>query len=103
MPTSSSTTRIWFADIEPSLSGSFRRQDYADVGAVRLDVLDQDAALVLVHDLLHDRETQPRPLRLRGHVGLEDPAHDRLGDAGAVIANREQDTARAETRAHQDA
>src|ERR1700674_3930226 len=97
MPTSSSTTRIWFADNSPSvLLRGLGRQDDAHGGAVGLDVLDQDAAVVLVDDLLHDREPQAGSFRLGGHVRLEDASHHRLGDSGAVVAHGEKHPARAE-------
>ena len=49
-------------------------------------VLDRDAAVMLVDDLLHYREAQARAAGLGGHVGLEDARHQFLREAAAVVA-----------------
>src|SRR4051812_13645014 len=104
MPTSSSTTRIWFADIRVrGLSGRLWRQNDAHVRPVGLHVLDEDTAVVLVDDLLHDGEPETGTLGLRRHVGLEDASHDAFGNPGAIIAHREQDAAGSLAGGHQDA
>jgi hypothetical protein len=77
--------------------------DDAHVGAVGLHILHQDAPLVLVDDLLHDREPQARALGLGRDIRLEDAAHDSFGDAGAVVAHREQHSCGALARGDQDA
>ena len=61
MPTSSSTTMIWLADMEGAALGRFAQgQDDAHVCAMGFHVLDHDVAVVLLDDLLHDREAEAR-------------------------------------------
>src|SRR5436853_3566154 len=103
MPTSSSTTRIWFADMLAGGLRGLRRQHDTDGGAVRLHVLDQNAPMVLVDDLLHDREAETGALRFGRHVRLEDAPHDTFGDPGAVVAHGEEHAAGAEARRDEDA
>src|SRR5713101_1929065 len=49
-----------------------------------------DLPPVRQHDLLDDRQTQPRPLLVRGDVGLEDFVALADGNAGAVVENVER-------------
>src|SRR5438552_15121765 len=103
MPTSSSTTRIWFADMLAGGLRGLRRQHDAHGRAVRLHVLDQDATMVLVDDLLHDREAETGALRFRRHVRLENAPHDAFGDAAAVVAHGAKHSARPDAGCDEDA
>src|SRR3712207_5604887 len=66
-----------------------RDDEFAELPRLREDV-DRPAVLVH-HDVAREREAEPGALarRLRGEERLEDPAPDRLRDAGAVVADAE--------------
>src|SRR5207248_6949159 len=97
MPTSSSTTRIC------AMSGSLgERQQHRHRGPARLAVLDGDAAMVLVDDLLHDGEAQARAARLGGDIGLEDARDQLLRKAAAVVGYRETHAIAVKLGAHFD-
>ena len=93
MPTSSST-------ISMSLAGRHRalyatpvpawRKISVTLRAVRRAVRELDAAVVLVDDLLDDREAEAGALRLGRHVGLERPVQHVVGEPGAAVGERER-------------
>jgi hypothetical protein len=70
---------------------------------VGLHVLDEDAAVVLVDDLLHDREAEARALRLRGDVGLEDLPMTASAMPVPLSRTVSRDPARAKARRNEDA
>src|SRR5260221_9940453 len=85
IPTSSSTTRIC-----AMASGRLRhRQQDADRGAPCKPVLDRQLAVVLVDDLLDDRQAEARAARLGGHIGLENPRHHLLRKTAAIVGHRQ--------------
>src|SRR5437660_5104594 len=97
MPTSSSTTRIC------AMSGGLReRQQHGDGGAARLAVLDRDAAVVLVDDLLHDGEPETRAARLGGDIRLEDARHQLFGEPAAIVRDGEAHAVAVELSANLD-
>src|SRR5512141_721419 len=92
MPTSSSTIRMSFAAATSTFIGSPRRrkgEDERHACPARLPGPELDATAMLVDDLLHDGEAQPRAFWLRGDVRLERALHDVGGEAGPVVAERE--------------
>src|SRR5712671_119970 len=87
MPTSSSTTSMWAI----ALSRLRQWQQHAHRGAAAWAVLDGDAAVMLVDDLLHDGEPEAGATRLGCHVRLEDARHQFLGETAAIVRYREAD------------
>src|SRR5438477_621248 len=71
-------------DLCHRLGGLRERQQHGDRGAARRLVLDRHAAVVLIDDLLHNRQSEPRAARLGGDVGLENTRHQFLRKAAAV-------------------
>ena len=65
---------------------------------------DGDLALVAVHDVLHDGETEPETGRnaLRGRERLEDVGQDRVGNPRAVVLHDEGHLAAAWLQRHRD-
>jgi len=45
---------------------------------------------VLLNNALHDRQPQARAAGLAGHVGLESPAQDVLGESRAIVMIRDE-------------
>src|SRR5258705_10412858 len=85
MPTSSSTTSMWAI----ALCRLSQWQQHAYRGAAAGAVLDGDAAVMLVDDLLDDGEPEAGTACLGRHVRLEDARHGVLGKTPAVVRYRE--------------
>ena len=93
MPTSSSTIRISLAGVMSVRILRCRRaarENERDARAARRRVRELDAAVVLVDDLLHDREAEARALRLGRHVRLERAVRARRRETRARVAERER-------------
>src|SRR5712692_11281291 len=98
MPTSSSTTRIWA--ISSRRLG--QRQENAHRGATARAILDRDAAMVFVDDLLHDGQAEARAAGFGSHIGLKNSRHQLFGEPAAVVGNSEAHAVAGELGAHLD-
>src|SRR5579859_3755189 len=102
MSASSSTTRMSCAmENLLSLDGHGRRalrlfartsrwENQCHAGPPAFPVFQNQLSPVLLHDLLHDGETEPRALGTRGHVRLRQALASFLGQAAAVVLDRER-------------
>src|SRR3954464_11334189 len=61
------------------------RDEYTDLGTALLAVARRDVATMLFDELLHDREPEPRSLRLARDVRVERLIHDVAREAGPVV------------------
>src|SRR5438094_9729151 len=98
IPTSSSTTRICAISLRRFRQG----QQYAHRRAAAGPILDRHAAVVLIDDLLYDRQPEPSAAGLGGDVGLEDARHQLLGKAGPVVRHRKLRAISGQLGAHLD-
>src|SRR5258705_13865344 len=85
MPTWSSTTSMWAI----ALCRLSQWQQHGYRGAAAGAVLDGDAAVMLVDDLLDDGEPEAGTACLGRHVRLEDARHEVLGKTAAIVRYRE--------------
>src|SRR5579885_931272 len=63
-------------------------QQHSDPGAAFRAVLGIDPAAMLLDDLLHDREAEPRSLGLARDVGVENPAQELALESGPIVTYR---------------
>src|SRR2546428_6543237 len=98
IPTSSSTTRICAISLRRFRQG----QQYAHRRAAAGPILDRHAAVVLIDDLLYDRQPEASAAGLGGDVGLEDARHQLLWKAGPVVRHRKLHAIAGQLGAHFD-
>jgi hypothetical protein len=67
------------------------RDEYTDLGTALLAVARRDVAAVLFDELLHDRETETRSLRLARDVRVERLVHDVAREARPVVDDLDLD------------
>src|SRR6185312_12756765 len=73
----------------PSLGRLREWQQHRHRRAARLAILDRHAAVMLVDDLLHNGKSKSSAAWFSRHVRLENPRHQLLGEAAAVVRDGE--------------
>src|SRR3979490_3082103 len=98
IPTSSSTTKICAIPLRRFRQG----QQYAHRRAAAGPIFDRHAAVVLIDDLLYDRQPEAGAARLGGDIRFEDARHQFLGKAGPVVRHRKLHAIASQLGAHLD-